>query len=322
MVGKQQRVVVTGIAGRLGRLVAKRLHRMGAYEVVGIDRRAISDLPKDIQHLRVDLRSKRARDVFRQRRVSALVHMGIMHNPRDSTEEHHQWNVLGTARLLEYCQEYQVNKVIVLSTAGVYGPRPDNHQFLREDAPLMGAEAFPEIRDLVAVDMQASAFFWQSRGSDIETVVLRPVHILGSVRNAPSNYLRLRRVPVLLGFDPMVQTIHELDLVEAIILGLKAGIHGVFNVNGPGEVPLSVLLRELNKKTFPIPATVFSAGLKILWKLHLTSFPYPELLHIRYMGMVDGSRAKQELGFRPKYSLKETVRAVITREDLPGDPVS
>jgi nucleoside-diphosphate-sugar epimerase len=116
--------------------------------------------------------------------------------------------------------QYRVPKVVVLSSANVYGPRPDNAQFLTEEAPLLAAQAFPEMRDLVEIDHMASSFFWKAR--DIETVILRPVHILGSVHNAPSNYLRLPVIPTLLGFDPMVQVIHELDVAEAIAWSARA----------------------------------------------------------------------------------------------------
>src|SRR5262249_36666827 len=158
---------------------------------------------------------------FRAGDVRALIHLGLLHDPRATAEDHHSWNVGGTGRLLEYCQHYAIPKVVVLSSANVYGPRPDNSQFLTEDAPLMAGQAFPDMRDLIEVDMLACSFFWKAQPCD--TVILRPVHILGSVRNAPSNYLRLPYVPTILGFDPMVQVIHELDVVEALVLALKPG---------------------------------------------------------------------------------------------------
>jgi len=302
---------MTGIAGRLGRLVAQRLHRMGTHHVVGIDRRPIGNLPKDVEHLQVDLRSRRTRDVFRSGDVDAVIHLGLMHDPRRTAEELHTWNVVGTARLLEDCADFKVRKVVFLSSANVYGPRADNTQFLTEEAPLMAAVDFPAIRDLVEADMQATSFFWRSGGRDLETVVLRPVHILGSVRNAASNYLRLKRIPVIMGYDPMVQVIHERDVTEAIVLSLREGIHGVLNLAGPGEVPLSVVIRELKKPTIPLPAPMFEAMVKGMWRFHLTSFPVPELTHIRYTCMVDGSRARKVLGFRPQFSMKETIRAVL-----------
>jgi UDP-glucose 4-epimerase len=307
----RSKIVLTGIAGRLGRLVARRLHREGDAEVVGIDRREFPGKPRDVEHVQVDLRSKKARDVFRGGDVRALIHMGVMHDPRANEADHHSWNVQGTARLLDAVASYGVPKVIVLSSANVYGPRPDNPQFLTEDAPLMAGQHFPAIRDLIEVDMLASSFFWKQQGC--ETVILRPVHILGGVHNAPSNYLRLPYVPTLLGFDPMVQVIHEEDVVDAIVAALQPGTRGIFNVVGPGEVPLSTILRELGRPTLPVPHPLARPMLTALWRGKLTSFPVPELDHIRYVCMVDGTRAREQLGFRARHTLKETIRAVDAR---------
>ena len=214
----QRPVLITGICGRLGRRLARRLHRERA--VIGVDRRDFEGCPKDIAHHKIDIRRKKTQDIFRQERLAAVVHLGIMHDPRVSQMEHHTWNVVGFQRLLEYVAQYDVPKLIVLSSANVYGPRPDNPQFLTEDAPLLGGAAFSEIRDLIEVDMLAQSFFWKRPETD--TVILRPAHILGSVRNAPSNYLRLGAIPTLLGFDPMMQVIHQEDVVSAIVQALEA----------------------------------------------------------------------------------------------------
>jgi UDP-glucose 4-epimerase len=302
-----RRIVITGVSGRLGRLVAQRLHRDPQNRVVGIDRRPFPDRPKDIEHHRVDLRSKKARDVFRHGQVDALVHMGMLHAPRASTAEHYSWNIGGTTKMLDYCQTYAVPKV-VLSSSNVYGPRPENTQFLTEEAPLLAAQAFPAIRDLVEIDHLASSFFWKAR--EIETVILRPVHILGRVHNAPSNYLRLEVVPTLLGFDPMVQVIHELDIAEAIVAALRPGSRGIFNVTGPGELPLSAVLAELGRRTVPIPHLVAGPLWTLAWRAGYSSFPVAEFDFIRYVCMVDGTRAATELGFHPRHSLRETIRAV------------
>ena len=61
------------------------------------------------------------------------------------------------------------------------------------------------------------------------------------VRNAPSNYLRLNVIPTLMGFDPMVQVIHQDDVVSAIEKALRPGVRGIFNLAGPQPLPLSRL---------------------------------------------------------------------------------
>ena len=308
------RIVITGIAGRLGRLVARRLHRQLGVTVAGIDRRPFPDRPRDVEHIQVDLRSNTARDVFRGGDVRALVHLGVMHDPRRSRADHHTWNVQGTQRLLDACATHGVPKVVVLSSANVYGPRPDNPQFLTEEAPLMAAQEFPAIRDLIEVDMMASSFFWKSQAT--ETVILRPVHILGSVRNAPSNYLRLPWVPTLLGFDPMVQIIHESDVAVAITAALAPGVRGIYNIVGPGQLPLSAILRELGRRTVPVPHMLAHGVWSMAFRLGLSSYPVAELDFIRYVCMVDGSRARSQLKFAPQRSLKETIRAVVLEDEV------
>lgn len=299
-------VVVTGICGRLGRRVARRLHRERG--VIGLDRRAFPDRPKDIEHWQIDVRRKKARDVFRNREVAALVHLGVMHDPRDSEDDHHTWNVLGFQKLLDYAREHDVPKVVLLSSANVYGPRPDNPQFLTEDAPLLAASKFSAMRDLVELDMLAQSFFWKHPHT--ETVILRPTHILGPVRNAPSNYLRLPVVPTLMGFDPMMQCVHHEDVVDAIRLALKPGVRGIFNLAGPPALPISHAIRMLGRGHLPVPHPLARATLDRLWKMRLSSFPAPELDFIRYVCMVDDSRARQVLGYSPKHGLAETLAAV------------
>lgn len=299
-------IVVTGLCGRLGRLLVRLLHR--DHCVIGIDRRPSSDFPKDVVHHPIDVRSKKTRDIFRAGGIRAVVHLGVLHDPRASDREHHSWNVVAFQKLLDYLIQYNVQKLVVLSSANVYGPQPDNPQFLTEEAPLLGAQAFRGIRDLVELDMLAQSFFW--RHPKTETVVLRPCHILGSVHNAPSNYLRLRRPLTLLGFDPMVQVIHERDVVAALVLALQPGARGIFNLRGPGELPLSRILSMLERRPVPVPATVASLALERLWRYRMTSFPPPELDHIRFLCMVDDARAREQLGYRPRFGLQDTLAAV------------
>jgi UDP-glucose 4-epimerase len=299
-------VLITGICGRLGKRLARRLHR--ELPVVGIDRRPFEGRPKDIQHHEFDIRRKKTQDIFRQHALAAVVHLGVLHDPRASQTDHHTWNVEGFQRLLEFVAQYEVPKLVVLSSANVYGPRPENAQFLSEDAPLLGGARFSEIRDLIEVDMLAQSFFWKH--PETETVILRPVHILGSVRNAPSNYLRLKAIPTLLGFDPMVQVVHQDDVVTAIERAMRPGVRGIFNVAGPAPLPLSRLVEHTGRPRLAIPHFVATGVIQSLWRYRVTSFPAPELDHIRYVCMVDDRRARSELGYAPAHDIADTVRAV------------
>jgi UDP-glucose 4-epimerase len=314
---RRSNVVITGISGRLGQLLARRLHRQKGVRVIGIDRRPFDRRPADVEHLRIDYRRKKTEDLFRKRRVDVIYHLGLMHNPRASSREHHSWNLVGTQRILHYAERYQVPKVVIMSSADVYGPLADNPTFISEDAPLLAAERFPAIRDLISVDMTAQSWFWKH--PEIETVVLRPVHILGSTRNAVSNYLRLPLVPVLLGYDPLLQVLHEEDAVSAIIAAARPGLRGVYNVAGPPPLPLRALLREASRPTVEIPHMVLPQLAGRLYQLRITDMPAAELDYLRFAITVDDARFRRDARFRPRYSVAEAVQAALRAQVFDGD---
>ncbi len=49
-----------------------------------------------------------------------------------------------------------------------------------------------------------------------------------------------------------------------------------------------------------------------MWSLRLSTFPAPEIDYLRYLCMVDGSRAREVLGFEPKIDLETAVRSVLS----------
>ncbi|HTU60020.1 MAG TPA: NAD-dependent epimerase/dehydratase family protein, partial [Polyangiales bacterium] len=120
-------VVITGICGRMGQLLARRLHR--DMPVIGIDRRRFDGMPADIVHHQIDVRRRKTQDIFRGGGIRAVVHLGVMHNLRESDRTHHSWNVVGFQKLLEYVSLYNVPKLVVMSSAMLYGPSPDNPHF-------------------------------------------------------------------------------------------------------------------------------------------------------------------------------------------------
>lgn len=313
---QKTRVLITGISGRLGQLLARRLHRVEGTEVIGIDRRPFHRKPADVEHLRIDIRRKACEDVFRTRKIDVIFHLGLMHDPRQGSGEHHSWNLLGTQRMMDFAQRYEVPKVVVLSSADVYGPNSDNPAFIGEDAPLMGARGFPQIRDLIGVDMFVQSYFWKA--PVIETVLLRPVNILGGVRNAVSKYLRASVVPVVLGFDPMMQVLHEEDVVTALVAAARPGVRGVYNIVGPEALPLRKLVAETGRPTVNVPHVMAPRLLSNLYLMHLVDMPAAELDYLRFAITLDGSRARRELGFRHRYSVADAVRAAMRTDVFDG----
>jgi UDP-glucose 4-epimerase len=112
------------------------------------------------------------------------------------------------------------------------------------------------------------------------------------------------------GFDPMLQLIHQEDAARAMVEALRPGLRGVYNVVGPGEVPLSAVMRELGGR--PSPSAPHRAGRcwERCFRYRLANFPPPELDHIQFLCMVDGSRWTADVGWVPGRSMKDTIRSV------------
>lgn len=307
------KILITGIAGALGKLLAKRLAR--TERVVGIDLRPFHGRPKKIEYHQIDIRKRKAENIFRKEKLKAVVHLNILHNPQATQDERIEFNITVMNRLLEYCVTYKVPRLVILSSADVYGPNPRNPAFLTEDAPLKAGWRFAGIRDMIEIDLLGSNFLWQHRGT--KTIILRPVHIIGpTVRNNFSNYLRFKAVPMMAGFDPMIQVIHEEDTVEALALAVHARVTGIFNIEGPGAVPISVIIKERGAVPVPIPSILAPA----FWRwfrryIYLVSgrhikFSTADMDYLKFPCNVDGRKTREILKFQPNYTLRDTITSL------------
>jgi UDP-glucose 4-epimerase len=302
-----EKVLITGISGGQGRLLARRL--LENYEVCGVDRVAWEGHPGGVAVHLVDLRKKRFEDVIRTELPTAVVHMGFIRHFRAGESVRHDVNVRGTKQLLDHCVNHGVQSLVVLSSSYVYGAFPENPYYMDEDSPLSASRSYPEIRDLVEVDTLASAFLW--RYPHIRTCVLRPVNVLGRyVHSMIGSYLQERRVPTVMGFDPMMQFVHEEDLSEAIALALEQGLQGVFNVTGPGEVPLHTAIRETGGTPLPVPEPILRPLFARLFRWGLLHYPPGAIDYLKYPITVSGDRFVDATNFRPLFSLEEIFQSL------------
>lgn len=302
-----EKLLITGISGGQGRLLASRVAE--DYDVVGTDPVPWEGHPKNIKVYIVDVLKKKFEDVFRHERPQAVVHLGQIRHFRADPELRHEVNVLGTRRLLEFCAKYDVKQLVVVSSSYVYGALPENPYFLDEEAPLNSSRTYPEIRDLVEMDTLTTAHLWKY--PSMATTSLRPVNTLGThVHSSIVTYLKLGYVPTILGFNPMTQFIHEEDLTEAIALTLEKKLRGVFNVTGPGEVPLKVAIHQTGGTAVPLPEFVARILFGRLFQLGLFHTPPGAIDFIKYPCTVSGKRFVEATGFKPLFTLDETFASI------------
>jgi UDP-glucose 4-epimerase len=301
-----QKILITGIVGGQGQLVTRKLlQRDRSYQVLGIDRRPWENRPRGVSMTLTDVRKRKFEDLVRRERPDTIVHLAGVRHFKAHPAVRHEINVNGTARVLDFAIAHGVRQVVVLSSSYVYGALPENPYYMDESFPLNSSRTYPEMRDLAELDMLATAYLW--RYPDIVVTVLRPVSVLGShLHSTIGRYLKRERVPTVMGFNPMVQFIHEDDLTEAIALAIERGVRGAFNVVGSGAVPLHVAVREVGSRTLPLPESIVRPAIAQLFRWGLYPFPPRAIDFAKYQCTLDGSRFRAATGFTPRFSLAET----------------
>ena len=305
-----KKVLITGITGGQGRRLARNLlARRKGYRIVGVDREKWEGRPREVKLVVADVRKRKFEDVIRRERPDAIVHLASIRHFAAHPAVRYEVNVNGTQRLIEFAVAHGVRQLVVVSSSYVYGALPENPFYMDESFPLNVSRTYPEMRDLAEMDMTASAFLW--RYPEVLISVLRPVNVLGyHVHSAISRYLRHDRVPTVLGFDPMMQFIHEDDVAEAIALAIEHETRGVFNVTGPSAVPLAVAIDEIGGRPLPLPDGITRSTIGGLFRWGLYPFPPGAMDFVKYQCTLDGSRFRAATGFAPRFSLAETFATV------------
>lgn len=298
------KVLVTGISGKLGRMVARRLVEAG-HEVRGIDKRGWPNAPEGVTVVETDIRKRPAEDVFRTFEPEAVIHMATVTHLTEKSPDRFRINLQGTRAVVEHCAHYGVSQLVFVGRHTYYGAGPDSPLYHSEDEPPLGLHDFPELADLVAADLFAGSALW--RFPTVSTAVLRLVYTLGPAKHGTlASFLAGPRVPCVMGFDPLFHYLHEFDAVDAILAALTSKLRGVFNVAGPQPLPLSVIIRETRRIEVKVPEPLFSLG---LGRFGMPTLPKGAVEHIKYPIVVDATPFQRATSFRPRFDENDTLAA-------------
>ena len=307
------RVLILGIAGGIARKLATRLLNAG-HEVLGIDVRPWSSAPQGIELHQVDVRKRAAEDVFRRRRPDAVIHMATVTALTVRGGERGRINLDGTKAVFDHCRDYGVKQVLFVGRHTFYGAASDSPLYHSEDEPPRALEKVPELADLVAADLYAATALW--RTPEMTTAVLRIVYTLGAPGTGTlASFLRGRRVPMVLGFDPLFHVLQEEDVVTAIQLALEKRLRGIFNVAGPPPIPFSVIIRETGRTPVPLPGPLLA---RLVGRFGLPRTSPGALAHIQYPIVVDNRRFREATGFRYDHDEGRIIRIFREASPPPG----
>lgn len=300
-------VLVTGVADYWGDRVARQLAADTNNQVIGLDVEEPKVEIKGLNFIQADIRSPLLADLLKAEHVDTVCHLKFVESDKPD-EADFEINVFGSMKVLGACVQAHVHKVIIISTTAVYGAHPDNSSFLIEEHPLRGSLSNGYIRVMVEVEKFLSDFL--SQGTDVMVTILRFPGIIGPTSDTPlTRYLRKSLVPVLLGFDPMMQIIHEDDVVQALAFASLNDVHGIYNVAAEGVMPLRRLIGLAGKIPIPVfhPIAYWGAALFSETSLRLANMVPIELEYLRYPWVTDLNKMHNEFGYTPRYNAEQAL---------------
>lgn len=314
-------IAITGISGFKGSRLLKALEESpDEYKIVAIDKKKPPFETRKTKFYKVDLigtyADSQLADVFKQEKCDMVFHCAFPITPPKNEGLAHELISVGTFYLLNACAEAQIKKIVLASTSDVYGAFPSNPNFLQEDVhEPMGFRHSSFLAD--KIDAENQARHYAKKHPNCTVTILRPCTILGpTIQSYKTRLLRRAAVATILGFDPLVQFLHEEDLIRAFMLAVEKDCPGIYNIVGDGVLPISRVIEICGKYNVRLPQIGFKTMVQALWYLDISPAPASHVNFLRYLCIADGSKAQEKMGFVPRFSTKESLLSFMGAERL------
>ncbi len=303
-----QVVLVTGVAGDLGRRFAAQLSDApGVERVIGVDVVPPRGDLGGADFVRADIRNPVIAKVIVRERVTTVVHMSVTATAAAAggvvaTKE---LNVIGTMQLLAACQQApDVSKVVLKSSAAFYGA---SHRDPAKFTEGMTAKRLPGhgfAKDIREVESYTRGF--ARRRPDVSVTMLRLAHIIGPRIISPmTGYFRLPVIPTVLGFNPRLQFVHESDALNVLQHASLDEVPGTYNVAGDGIITLSQAVRRIGRPALPLPAFAIPTFGSAIRQTRAADFSAEQIGFLTYGRGLDTTRMRSMLGFEPSFTTAE-----------------
>lgn len=321
------RVAVTGVHTHLGRTL---LAALGAHPacaaILALDVKPPDAAGPKIRYRRLDLTDPAADDLaaelLRDEAIDTVVHCAFLAFPSHVRSWAHELEAIGSLYLMNAVAEVaqaagasaRLRRFILCSSTAVYGAHPSNPAFLSESAPLRGVRASRWVSDRVTVERELERL--RRDCPHLVATSLRFGMTVGpTVRNFYTKLLRPAVVPTVMGYDPLVQFLHEDDATAALLHTVLGDHPGTFNIVGDGTLYWSDVLKHGGKLPLPVPHLLGYPAATALFNLELSVVPGPFLDYFRYAWVADGRAMHARLGFHPRHTSREAIMSFFAALD-------
>ncbi len=295
-VGQGPVVAITGAARGLGHALALRLAASPAVRrVIAIDERR-GDVVGVTWRL-ADVRDPAL--AGRLTGVDVLVHTDIDIRADTDHRQRRAFNVRAAQTVLTSAAAGRVGRVVLVTSAMVYGAGPDNPVPLAEDAPLGVDHDGSVAGDLLEIEHLAERSPRSHPGMAI--TVVRPAALVGEgVDTLVTRHFESPRLLTVKGCAPRWQFCHIEDLVSALELAVTGRVTGAFAVGCDGWLEQEEIEEISGLRRVELPAGVTFGTAQRLHRIGITPAPVSDLRYVVYPWVVDCA-ALRAAGWRPSY---------------------
>ena len=304
-----RRVLITGLSTYWGGRLAQALEAQPEIEaIIGVDNRDPKVELERTEFVRVTNQHGLLRRIVDAAEIDTVVDSRLVVDSTVTTpRKAHENNVIGTMNLLAACSgpDSSVQKFVFKSSAHYYGAEQDDPGFFTE---AMGRPHPPRTRiERDIVEAEATVADFAEKNPEVGVAILRFANVLGpTVRTSHSKLLGLPAVPMILGFDPRYQFVHEDDVVSALEHVVAGDVRGIYNVGADGVLAFSEVIGLLGKNYAPI-LPPWGTGLAASALRRLGVNVPPEMLQQMRFGRGIDNRKLKATGFQYRFTTRETV---------------
>jgi len=304
--GARPVVAVTGAARGLGQALAARLAAGGRVgRVIAIDDHR-GEAPGVTWRV-VDVRDPAL--AGRLAGADVVVHTDLDLAPDSDQRARRAFNVRGAQTVLTAAAAGAVGRVVLVTSAMVYGARPDNPVPLAEDAPLGADLDGSVVGDLLEIELLAQRSAKAHPG--LAVTVVRPAALVGEgVDTLITRHFEAPRLLAVKGCVPRWQFCHIDDLVSALELAVAGEVTGAFAVGCDGWLEPGELEELSGLKRIELPAGLTFATAQRLYRAGITPAPVHDLHFVVYPWVVD-CQALRAAGWRPSYDNAAAVAVLL-----------
>jgi UDP-glucose 4-epimerase len=310
-----RRVLISGMGGQLGSLVASKLEREPWVEsITGID----ADPPRrrlnhSAFHLVEGSHADKIADIVAEVDPHVLIHLAVWEPDARARPGQAELYTRQMAHSLFDAARWgpSLEHVVLRSGLEVYGRGRGHEEVPTDDARPNPSSQYG--RMLLELEEYARMTF---TSSTVDVTPLRLAPVVGPHIPSPlGRLLRLPFVPFNGVRSPMFSVLHEDDAAQAFILAAQRTIGRPINIVAPGEISGFSVARRSRHIPLPLVGPEWTVTRRIA---HLFGAPVPEhVMEVLHHGRRGSStRCKEMLGWEPAMGTQDVIDSLFTWEGV------